>query len=104
MIITKGIINIEKFLNRGFNDSRMRFNRGIASVKENLRPDAGVCLVCHVCQVNPTASCHVLHASHVPYIVQCVSNHAMRQVHQVPEKYSAPIYSLQSAIGITAVG
>jgi len=74
------------------------------SAKKNLRPDAGVHLVHHVRQVNPTVSCRVPHASHVPYIVQCVSNHAMRQVHQVPEKYSEPIYSLQSAIGMTAFG
>ena len=54
--------------------------------KKKLRPDAGVRLVYHVRQVNPTASCRVPHASHVPYIVQCVSNHSVRQVHQVPEK------------------
>ena len=50
------------------------------SAKKNLRP------VRHVRQVNPTASCRVPHASHVPYIVQCVSNPAVRQVHQVPEE------------------
>ena len=80
-------------------------SRGLVTLaKKNLRPDARVRLVRHVRQVNPTASCRFPHASHVSYIVQCVSNHAMRQVHQVPEKYSEPICSLQSAIGMTAFG
>jgi len=57
-----------------------------SSAKKKLCPDPGVRLVPHVHQVNPTASCRVPHASHVPYIVQCVSNHGVRQVHQVPEK------------------
>jgi len=56
------------------------------SVKKNLRPDAGVRLVRDVRQVNPTASCRVPHASHVPCIVQCVSNHGVRQGHQVPKE------------------
>ena len=54
--------------------------------KNKMRPDAGVRLVCHVRQVNPTASCRVPHTAHVPYIIQCVSNHGVRQVHQVLEK------------------
>jgi len=58
----------------------------------------------HVRQVNSPASCRVPHASNVPYIVQCVYNHAVREVHQVPEKYSEPICSLQSAIGMPAFG
>jgi len=58
----------------------------------------------HVHQINPTVSCCVPHALHMPYVIQWVSNHAMRQVHQVPEKYSEPIYSLQSTIGMTHLG
>jgi len=77
---------------------------GTTSAKKNPRPDAGVRLVHHVGQANPTASCRVPYALHVPYIVQYISNHAMRQVHQVPEKYLEPICSLQSAIGITVFG
>jgi len=74
------------------------------SAKKKLRPHAGVRLVRHVRQVNPPASCRVPHAAHVPYIVQCISNHGVRQVHQVPEKNSVPLCSLQSTIGMTAVG
>jgi len=51
------------------------------SAKKNLRPYAGVHLVRHVRQVNPTALCRNPHPSHVPYRVQCVSNHAIRQEH-----------------------
>jgi len=37
------------------------------SAKKKLRLDAEVCLMHHVRQVNPTASCRVPHASHVLY-------------------------------------
>jgi len=72
--------------------------------KKDLRLKVGVQLVIHVRQVNPTTSCRIPPASHVPYIVQCISNHAVRQVYQDPEKYSEAICSLPSAIGMTAFG
>jgi len=58
----------------------------MTSAKKILRPDAGVRLARQVRKVNPTASCRMPHASHMPYIVQCVANHGVRQVHQVPKE------------------
>ena len=56
------------------------------SAKIKRRPDAGMRMVRHVRQVNPTMFCRIPHASHVPYIVQCICNHGVHQVYQVPEK------------------